>query len=107
MMGVLEHHIATVAEYIKKYNAIDSQDEGLRCNLFHTFTCYLIASCWRKMQRRVNHWSSLGFLHILGSLDKERVQKAFNPSLLRTTRRKDSALAKMLKEETLVRRLAK
>jgi hypothetical protein len=98
--------MATMAEYINRYKAIKEEHE--RTRLFHQFTRYITASCWRKMQRRVNHWSSLGFLYILGSLDKDPMQSAFN--LFKPTRnaqRKDSALANMLKEETVLSNLSK
>jgi hypothetical protein len=42
----LEHHIATVESYI---NAIDSRDTIVQGTLFHKFTRYILASCWRKM----------------------------------------------------------
>jgi len=46
--------------------------------MFSDFSRYLVAACWRKMRRRVIHWTSLGFLHILAKVDEGRLQKMFD-----------------------------
>jgi hypothetical protein len=97
----LEHHVATVENYIHRYSAIGSNDQAARTSLFHTFSRYLVASCWRKMYLRAIHWSSKGLMYILGSLDEKRMQQIFDASLVKTTGRRDSALAIMLQNKTL------
>jgi hypothetical protein len=96
----LEHHIATVEDYIRRYRTID--DDAARTTLFHTFSQYLLASCWRKMRQRVNHWSTKGFIYLLGSLDEEHMRRLFDPSLAKPTSRKDSASAMILREPSLL-----
>jgi hypothetical protein len=44
--GPLENHIATVAEFLQTYRAADAANKS---RVFHAATCYIIASCWRKM----------------------------------------------------------
>ncbi|KIM77545.1 hypothetical protein PILCRDRAFT_617712 [Piloderma croceum F 1598] len=76
-------HIATVADYYAacKQSATSNTTPDVpntKNYMFSDFSRYLVASCWRKMRKRVIHWTSLGFLHILGKLDKARLQKIFD-----------------------------
>jgi hypothetical protein len=62
--------------------------------MFSDFSRYLVASCWKKMRKRVTHWTSLGFLYILGKLDEAQLQKMFDDhhAVLQTSPRTDTRL---------------
>jgi len=64
-------------------------------------TQYLISRGWRKMRRRINHWSSLGFLFVL-KLEESEIQSAFttfHDNGLKPSRlRKDQTLAHVFGE---------
>jgi hypothetical protein len=49
----------------------------------------------------------LGFVYILGSLDEKGMRQIFNSSLVKSTTRKDSALAIMIKNKTLLDSVSK
>jgi hypothetical protein len=53
------------------------------------------------MRQRVNQWSIKGFI-LLGSLDEEHMRRLFDPSLVKPSSRKDSALAMILREPSLL-----
>jgi hypothetical protein len=79
----LVDHIATVADYYaacKQSAASNATPDAPNANnyMFSDFSRYLVASCWKKMRKRVVHWTSLGFLHILGKLDEAQLQKIFD-----------------------------
>lgn len=72
--------MATVADYYVACKQSAASDAALDAPdyMFSDFSRYLVASCWLKMRKRVIHWTSLGFLHILGKLDETQLQKIFD-----------------------------
>ncbi|KIM74436.1 hypothetical protein PILCRDRAFT_801129 [Piloderma croceum F 1598] len=79
----LANHVATVADYYaacKQSAASNTTHDAPHANnyMFGDFSHYLVASCWRKMHKRVIHWTSLGFLDILSKLDEAQLPKIFD-----------------------------
>jgi hypothetical protein len=73
------NHIATIANYINVYKGIKGPgvtEKHEKQRAFTTCAQYLVACCWKKMYRRINHWSSQGFIHSL-SIDLDSVERAF------------------------------
>ncbi|KAM6490946.1 hypothetical protein JOM56_010248 [Amanita muscaria] len=57
----LANHIKTLCDYFQSYQDC-GQNGNLRAGVFQKATIYLISSSWRKMLRRISHWSSHGFI---------------------------------------------
>ena len=78
----------------------NTQIERQRTEMFERFTRYIISRCWRKMRRRINHVSSLGFLYILRRMDASTIERAFadfhNTGMKPPRLRKDSNLGNLL-----------
>jgi hypothetical protein len=90
----LSNHAATVADYINDYrNASHSQ----KTEFFTSFTIYIVATCWKKMFRQINHWSSQGFITILLSVPSKKLQHAFETDKVSFSE-KDSILCSLLDE---------
>jgi hypothetical protein len=94
----LQNHIATISAYYRAciasntHTTSDAADREIY--LYSDFTHYIVASCWRKMYRRIIHWSSLGFLHNLRNVDEQWLRTMFkchSAELPRSSRR-DNAL---------------
>ena len=71
----LTNHIATLTEYVREYQAASERD---KTRLFHYATRYIIASCSKKMFRRIKHWSSLGFIYFLENVNMDATEKHFD-----------------------------
>jgi hypothetical protein len=72
----LSNHIATLNEYFIEFKKQESSKE--RRDYFFRFAAYLVGQCWMKMRRRILHWSSQGFIHILSKADKAEMLQAFS-----------------------------
>jgi hypothetical protein len=95
----LSNHIATVEEYLGEYKKKETPKD--RRLYFFGFGAYLVGQCWMKMRRRILHWSSQGFIYILGKIDEAEVLMAFTSYEQSDARRelpkgRDSDLGKLL-----------
>ena len=45
------------------------------------FILYLVTRSWRKMLRRIHHWSSQGFIYHLGEVDEIALRAAVQPAM--------------------------
>jgi hypothetical protein len=61
-----------VADFVKAYRGSE-RDAELQSEYLFRIGQYITASCWRKMQRRIQHWSSLGYIYILGRLEDKQI----------------------------------
>jgi hypothetical protein len=98
----LVNHIATLNDFLGALDIVTGQPDQqvASSRLFQNMTYYLVSSSWRKMKRRMHHWSSNGFLFSLSYSDGQRVQDAFrNYSNSKphtpANYRKDETLAKL------------
>jgi hypothetical protein len=70
-----EDHVATVAhyiDYVKRYK----NDPMIAASNLPEFITYLVTYSWKKMHRRIHHWSSQGFIYYLGQVDETTLQDA-------------------------------
>jgi hypothetical protein len=76
-----------------------SDDEKGKTALFHKFTYYIIACSMRKMQRRIDHWSSDRFIASLAYAGQQVqiLYNRFGKRVKQLTHRKDTALGYLLK----------
>jgi hypothetical protein len=58
------------------------------------FTQYLVARSWEKMERRIRHWSSQGFLSDLVKVDENALRAAVEPAT--SLSRNDTTLSSKL-----------
>src|ERR1700678_4338171 len=58
-------HVATVRDYLNWYRVADSKE---RQNGSTMFAEYLVSACWRKMERRIGHWASVGLMQQLHAI---------------------------------------
>ena len=97
----LPNHIATVEEYLNQFQLLEG-DPANQTDLFRKFTHYIVVSCREKMIRRINHWSSRGFICTLGSIGDPFVLESymtFEATIKKQlSKRKDSALGKTLRD---------
>jgi hypothetical protein len=82
------------------------EDINEKSTLHWKFTCYLVSTCWRKMHRRMTHWSSQGFISNLGEITEDHVRSAFisrspRPELEEEIKGKDSALGHFVIEQSI------
>lgn len=71
------NHVATVGQFINLYKETNGPKQFEERRLISKqFTAYLATSCSPKMQRRINHWSSQGFIYCLGQVDLGKLQDA-------------------------------
>jgi len=87
----LENHVATVAKYVdrvwhKKHKSIS--------NLMPKFTKYIVARSWEKMDRRMRHWASRGFLSYLVAVEENALRSVVEPTV--TLSRNDTTLSSKL-----------
>ena len=67
-------------------------------------TYYIVATCMEKMVRRITHWSTRGFITILGRMNEASLRFAYKqfcdviPESPSKSYRKDTILARMIKE---------
>ena len=59
-------HVATVRDYLNWYRVANNEME--RRNGSTMFAEYLVSACWRKMERRIGHWASVGLMSRLYDL---------------------------------------
>ena len=71
----LEDHIATVAHYID-YVRIYKDNSMIMASKLPQFIEYLVTRSWKKMHRRIHHWSSQGFIYYLGRVDETALRDA-------------------------------
>jgi hypothetical protein len=66
--------------------------------IFMTFSRYIVACSWRKMSRRIDHWSSSSFLHFLGRVNEDLLRSQFRQycSALPTSTKNDTLLGGLL-----------
>jgi hypothetical protein len=75
---VLSNHIVTVEDYIRQYRSLPGPPE--RTELFHNFSRYLVACCWKKMYKWIIHTSSTFCIQqffVLPFEQKEKMDQAF------------------------------
>jgi hypothetical protein len=53
-------HVVTVRDYLNWYRMTNNDKE--RQNGSTIFAEYLVSACWRKMERRIGHWASVGLM---------------------------------------------
>src|SRR5271168_82679 len=58
-------HVATVRDYLNWYRVANSKE---RQNGSTMFAEYLVSACWRKMERRIGHWASVGLMQQLHAI---------------------------------------
>ena len=71
----LENHVATVAHYID-FVLANKRNPDVMSHNFHQFTEYLLTRSWKKMRRRIHHWSSQGFIYQLSRVDETTLRAA-------------------------------
>ena len=76
----LENHVATVAHYIDFVLANKRNPDVMSHHLPH-FTEYLLTRSWKKMRRRIHHWSSQGFIYQLSRVDETALRAAVEPAV--------------------------
>jgi len=74
----LENHVATVAKYVDR---VWHKKHKLTSDLTPTFTQYIVARSWEKMDRRIRHWSSRRFLSNLVAVKENALQAAVEPTV--------------------------
>jgi hypothetical protein len=90
----LSNHIATVASYVNQYHNANLNEKK---DLFVSFAHYLVGRCWKKMLRRIDLWSSVGFLARLYAMKDELLLDAFSKcSNITISYKKDEALCDLL-----------
>lgn len=95
----LSNHIATVVEYLGEYKKKKTSEERRR--YFQHFAVYIMAQGWKKMRRRIVHWSSLAFIYHLSQATEERLRLAFtfymhSNEAEQFPKRNDSVLGRLL-----------
>jgi hypothetical protein len=68
----LSNHIQTVVHYLKTHKSF--RDE-LRLPHQIYFSIYLVARCWPKMRKRINSWSSRGYIFALSAIGREDLEE--------------------------------
>src|SRR6202789_378280 len=58
-------HVVTVWDYLNWYRVANSKE---RQNGSTMFAEYLVSACWRKMERRIGHWASVGLMQQLHAI---------------------------------------
>jgi len=94
----LVNHVATLEDILNTYCSTSVQVE--RESLMVDFSKYIVALCWKKMFRRVTHWSSRANFRWLIKVDLKKVLASYNQCLragkFTTSKRNDSMLAGLL-----------
>ena len=64
--------MATVRDYLGWYRSANAEQ---RTEGSTKFAEYIISACWKKMERRIGHWASVGLMYCLSEvkLDQKRV----------------------------------
>ena len=89
----LENHVATVAHYVN-FVLANKRSPEVMSHRFPEFTEYLVTRSWRKMYRRIHHWSSQGFIYELSQVDETALRAVVEPAVVPL--RNDVPLAIML-----------
>ena len=91
----LENHVATVAHYIDFVRR--RKESPLITAHKQWFILYLMTRSWKKMHRRISHWSSQGFIFCLSQVDEIALRAAVKPavSLLQNDTRLSTKLIDM------------
>jgi len=88
-------HICTVVDYINESGPSDTWIQS-----FDHMTRYLVACCWKKMHRRITHWSSQSFIYQLASFSDKDITDAFEAFVkkgsLQSSTKSDSSLGNQL-----------
>lgn len=76
----LGSHANTICSYLKQHSQPqveeNLQDEEASEANFYT---YIIVCCWRKLYRRIVHWSALGLIFNLANIDAESLRHISSP----------------------------
>jgi hypothetical protein len=91
----LNNHVATVTDYINAYG--EAKDENTRNSYFSKFTKYIVCCCWRKMRRRILHWSSQGFIWSLGQISDITVEQSCISNANNIPFKRDISLGNLLR----------
>jgi hypothetical protein len=88
-----------VVEYLVEFKKKETSEE--RGRYFQRFAVYILAQCWKKMRRRIIHWSSLAFIHNLSRVTEERLRLAVafytcSDEAEQLPKRDDSVLGRLL-----------
>ena len=70
--------MATVAHYMNHVR-IYKDNPLITTSKLPQFITYLVTRSWRKMHRRIHHWSSQGFIYYLGQVDEATLRDAVQP----------------------------
>ena len=70
--------MATVAHYMNHVR-IYKDNPLITTSKLPQFITYLVTRSWRKMHRRIRHWSSQGFIYYLGQVDEATLRDAVQP----------------------------
>jgi hypothetical protein len=87
----LQNHLATVVDFLHRCSKVDRDG---KTEFLHTFHCYMVTSCWKKMHHRMTHRYSQAMLNSLISLTPQDMQLFFKhfSSKLKLSLQKDSTL---------------
>src|SRR5271155_2879162 len=58
-------HVVTVRDYLNWYRVANSKERQDGSKMFGE---YLVSACWRKMERRIGHWASVGLIQNLHNI---------------------------------------
>src|SRR5271168_4471578 len=58
-------HVVTVRDYLNWYRVADNKERQDGSKMFGE---YLVSACWRKMERRIGHWASVGLMQQLHNI---------------------------------------
>jgi hypothetical protein len=58
-------HVVTVQDYLNWYRVADNKEQQDRSKMFSE---YLVSACWRKMERQIGHWASVGLIQNLHNI---------------------------------------
>lgn len=70
--AALADHISTLEHYLE----LHQQHRAFRRKFHHLLIKFLVVHCWEKMLRRINDWSSQGYIHSLGIVNLEELKDA-------------------------------
>ena len=67
--AALADHISTLEHYLE----LHQQHRARRRKLHHLLMKFLVVHCWEKMLRRINNWSSQGYIYSLGVVNLKQL----------------------------------
>lgn len=68
-----------MADYIETVRE-NKRDPQITSRMMPQFILYLVTRSWKKMHRRIRHWSSQGFIYYLSKVDETALRAAVEPA---------------------------